>query len=123
MRVMDVMRAMSVMRAMCVKRVLRVMRVYPSESRTQICLPFPTERVDFGDNEFGYRFWTWQEAFGKPMLVRSYITAFKEKASKADSVAKASKRRASSLTKHFPLAPDGTLKKFGLQWSHCRLYQ
>ena len=85
-RVMDVMRAMSVMR---VKRVLRVMRVYPSESRTQICLPFPTERVDFGDNECGYRFWTWQEAFGKPMLVRSYITAFKAKASKADSVAKA----------------------------------
>ena len=51
------------------------------------------------------------------------ITAFKAKASKADSVTKASKRRgASSLTKHFPLAPDGTLK-FGLQWSHCRLYQ
>ena len=91
-RVMDVMRAMSVMHAMCamrVKRVLRVMRVYPSESRTQICLPFPTERVDFGDNECGYRFWTWQEAFGKPMLVRSYKTAFKAKASKADSVAKA----------------------------------
>ena len=39
------------------------------------------------------------------------ITAFKAKASKADSVAKASKRQASSLTKHFQLAPDGTLKK------------
>ena len=39
------------------------------------------------------------------------------KGAKADSVAKASNNRASLQTKCLPMDPDGTLKRFGLQWT------
>ena len=45
------------------------------------------------------------------------MSAVRATDSSADSVAKASKRRASSATNRFPLDPEDTLNRFGLQWT------